>query len=213
MITGYKLNRVLGTLVCFTALAGCASVSHPPATTTTTETPTTSAQAVSWKDRQAKLTSIQSFRVDGKIAVRTPRDSGSATVNWVQRHSSYSIALMGPLGSNGLKLQGQPGNVTLQTSDGKTYSANSAEQLLKERWGFHLPVSNMHYWIRGLPVPGMAANTRFDSDGRLSQLVQQGWNIQYLSYTKMGNVDLPEKMSITSPSLTVKIVIYQWNIG
>ena len=47
----------------------------------------------------------------------------------------------------------------LQTSDGKRYNAASPEQLLAEQWGFHLPVSNMKYWVRGLPVPGIPATT------------------------------------------------------
>jgi outer membrane lipoprotein LolB len=112
-----------------------------------------------------------------------------------------------------MKLAGRPGNVTLQTSDGKTYNAKSPEQLLASQWRFHLPVSNMKYWIRGIPVPGMAANTSFDHYGRLNTLTQQGWRIDYLAYTNVGGVDLPERLSITSPTLKVRIIVYQWNVG
>jgi outer membrane lipoprotein LolB len=103
--------------------------------------------------------------------------------------------------------------VTLQTSDGKSFHAASAEQLLTKNWGFNLPVSNMRYWIRSLPVPDMAANTQYDSKGRLATLVQQGWRIDYLNYSNVGGVDLPERLSITSPALRVKIVVYQWRLS
>ncbi len=186
------------------ALASCSTIT-PQASVPTTKVP--------WKDRQTALSNIHSWRLHGKIAVQTTRDSGSATVDWLQNRNQFSISLLGPLGSNGLKLTGQPGHVNLQTSDGKNYSASSPEQLLAERWGFHLPVSNMNYWIRGLPVPGPSANTQFDSYGRLSELIQQGWHVQYQSYSHTGRVELPEKISITSSSLKVKIIVYQWNVG
>lgn len=186
-------------------LSGCSTINPtaaPPA-----------APKATWTDRQATLNNIKSWRLNGKIAVQTPHDSGSASVNWTQNPRSYVISLLGPLGSNGMKLTGQPGQVTLQTSDGKSYKASSPEQLLAKQWGFHLPVSNLNYWVRGLPVPNVAATTHFDHFGRLDSLTQQGWRIDYLSYTNVGRVDLPEKLSITSPSLSVKIIVYQWNVG
>jgi outer membrane lipoprotein LolB len=164
-------------------------------------------------DRQASLANIHSWHVNGKIALQASHDSGSANVDWTQNQQQYAISMSGPLGASGMKLTGHPGLVTLQTSDGKTYSAASAEQLLAERWNFHLPVSNMQYWIRGLAVPGMPANTRFDQYGRLESLVQQGWRVDYLAYSNVGKLDLPEKISITSPSLRVKMIIYKWNLG
>ncbi len=197
--------RIIWMFLLITVMTGCSTIAPTP-------TPPAAPKAT-WSDRQAALTRIQSWTLSGKIAVQTSRDSGSATVDWTQSQRRYTISLLGPLGSNGLKLTGAPGHVTLQTSDGKTFNAKSPEQLLAERWGFHLPVSNMNYWIRGLPVPGTTANTQFDQYGRLTRLVQQGWDVQFLGYSNAGGIDLPQRMSITSPSLNVKIVVYQWHIG
>lgn len=188
------------------SLTSCSTLSPTAATPPATPKAT-------WADRQAALNHIQNWNLNGKIALQTAKDSGSASVNWSQRQGGYSISMSGPLGASAMKLTGQAGHVTLQTSDGKSYSASSAEQLLAKQWGWNLPVSNMKYWIRGLPVPGMTANTHFDSYERLTSLVQQGWRIDYLSYSNTRGVDLPEKLSITSPSLRVKIVVYQWNVG
>jgi outer membrane lipoprotein LolB len=202
-----EITKWINVLVvsCFVlTMAACSTITPKPSAPTV---------QIPWKDRQTSLSNIHSWRLNGKIAVQTTRDSGSATVDWVQNRNQFSISLLGPLGSNGLKLSGQPGRVNLQTSDGKNYSASSPEQLLAEKWGFHLPVSNMNYWIRGLPAPGPSANTRFDSYGRLSELVQQGWDVQYQSYSHIGRMELPERISITSSSLKVKIVVYQWNVG
>ncbi|WP_172622819.1 lipoprotein insertase outer membrane protein LolB [Aquicella siphonis] len=198
------MKRIIWISLLTALLTSCSNITPPPAAP--------AAPKATWEDRQIALNRIQSWWLNGKIGVQTRQDSGSATVDWAQNTRSYTISLTGPLGSSGMRLSGHPGRVTLQTSDGKSYSAASPEQLLASRWGFHLPVSNMKYWVRGLPVPGLASSTHFDKYGRLTALAQQGWNVEYLGYTNAGGVDLPERMSITSSALRVKIVIYQWKL-
>ena len=125
-------------------VSGCSTTKKSEAPISTTSVPT-----ASWADREAKLSSIHRWHLSGKIALQSSRDSGSASVDWSQGLNRYNISLQGPLGAGAMKLWGQPGHVTLQTSNGKSYQAASAEQLLAKQWGFHLPVSNMNYWIRG----------------------------------------------------------------
>src|SRR5690606_4742061 len=137
---------------------------------------------------------LKNWQINGKIGVQTPRDSGSATIHWVQNNNKYTISLYGPLGSNELKLSGQPGSVQLVMPDGKHFSAATPEQLLAERWGWQLPVANIHYWVRGLPVPGIPSKTQFDSEHRLTSLTQQGWQVQFMSYEKVASIDLPNKI-------------------
>lgn len=202
--------RILGMTLLATALTACSTVTP---TTTSTASTTIPAEAASWKNREAELKRLQTWQVNGKIAVRTAKDSGSATVNWSERHGSYRIYLAGPLGSHGLQLNGEPGHVVLETSEGKRLTANTAEQLLEQNWGFDLPVSYIKYWVRGIPVPGITNNTQFDSQGRINHLVQDGWRVQYQSYTHKGNLDLPARLSINSDRLDVKIIIYDWKIA
>jgi len=182
-------------------------------TTKSVTTGSTTAPKETWATREAALSQIKSWQINGKIAVQNTKDAGSASLDWFQSSQRYIISLQGPLGSHAMKLTGSPGQVTLQTSDGKSYRAASAEQLLAKQWGFHLPVSNMNYWVRGLPVPNVAANTHFDDAGRLSTLVQQGYRVEFLSYTNTGRWSLPDKISITSPDIHVKMIVYRWNAG
>ena len=198
----------LGVFATTLLLTGCATT--PQATTEPTVTTPKPPSAATWEKRKVALSQIQNWQVNGKIAVQTPNDSSSANVDWTQRQSNYVISLYGPLGAQGFKLTGQNGLVTLQTNDGKQFTAKSPEQLLAERWRFHLPVSNLKYWIRGLPVPGMSARTAFDSQNRLTSLTQQGWRIEYASYTKAGTYDLPQRMTITGDNLRIKVAISTW---
>ncbi len=167
----------------------------------------------SWSQRKIALTRLQQWQLNGKIAVQTAQDAGSASVDWLQAGKQYTISLFGPLGTHGMKLQGHPQQVTLTFADGKQYNANNPEELLAQQWGFRVPVSYLHYWIRGLPVPMVATNTmQFDDQHRLSSLSQQEWQVQFLGYTRVGTMDLPEKITITSAALKTKIVIYQWRV-
>lgn len=192
-------------------IISCTTIT-PTTTVSTTQTPAVTTQATSWKERQAQLERIQSWRLSGKIAVRTPKDSGSASVNWAQNGSRYTISLMGPFGANGMKLSGQPGKVVLIAANGKQFSASSPEQLLFQQWGYRLPISDLTYWVRGLPAKGKPFNSQFDKRNRLVRLSQTGWNVQFLSYVSKGNIELPDKIFIYSPSLDTKIIIYNWQI-
>lgn len=184
-------------------LTGCASVAPPAAAP---------AKKVSWEQRQAQIAQLNFWHLNGKIAVQTAQQSGSATIDWSQNNNRYTVSLFGPLGTNSIKLNGQPGKVSMETSNGKKMSADSAETLLAQGWGFHLPVSYLRYWVRGLPVPGVAAKPKLDNYQRLASLDQAGWFVQYQSYTTVGNLDLPSRITITSSSLRTKMVIYKWGV-
>lgn len=193
--------RLIGILSLAILLTSCSTVAPPAA-------PSTVAPA----KRAVRLDQVHHWTLQGKVAVQTAQDAGSATIDWMQRGRQFNITLTGPMGSNAIRLAGRPGLVTLTDSNGKQVSASSPEDLLARAWGFHLPVSHLDYWIRGLPVPGSTSNPQYDKNGRLSSLSQQGWNVQFLSYTTVNGIDLPSRLAITSAAMKVKLIIYSWVI-
>jgi outer membrane lipoprotein LolB len=190
-------------------IVGCATVS-PKQTA-----PTVKSEAPTWGNRVEVLSNIQDWDLNALIAIRanaTTQNAGSANMKWKQSKRDYNILLFGPLGSNAVKLVGKPGNVSLETADGKKFNASSPEALLLQQSGWHLPVSNLFYWIRGLPVPKVPAMKSFDADNHLSELSQQGWTIQYLRYKTVGQVDMPDKILLANAQVNVKIIIKNWQI-
>jgi len=192
-------------ILCFSALlSACATM---PAT----QAPNN--DQVSWTQRESQLTSLTNWTVNGAISIRNQSEANSANLYWQQYgKNNYTLNLQGPLGAGAMKITGSPGHVTLLTGKDKTYSASSAESLLKAQTGWYLPVGNLYYWAKGLPVPGIAATTQYDQYHHLSQLNQQGWQITYQRYTAVGNLDLPSKIILQKSPFTIKLIFSQWKI-
>lgn len=175
----------------------------------------TTAAITSWPDRQHTLSNITAWQLQGAIGIQQDTKRWSASINWQQQNASnYKIRLYGPFGAGAVQLQGQPGLVTLVSNDNpKPVTASSPEGLIAKETGWQLPVASLYYWVRSIPAPGSPSKTSLDSSNRLSTLQQDGWNIQYLDYANIHGIDLPDKMVLTNPPFTIKLVIKRWQLA
>lgn len=164
-----------------------------------------------WPQRQAQLTALKQWSAEGSIGAHSAKNGLNASFSWQQQADNYTIQLFGPLGINRTQLAGNKQQVTLQTSK-ETFTASNPELLLRQRTGWRLPVSNLYYWLRGLPAPNARYTKSFDANNHLAQLNQAGWNVQYLSYSSVNNVDLPDRILLTNPQWRVRLVIRNWQL-
>lgn len=192
--------RKLSLLTFCLLLSACASVPAPP---NPQVTPT------SWLQSRDRLLQLTHWKTSGAIGIKTVKSGFNAHFIWVQNNNRYLIQLAGPLGASAVQMQGAPGNIIVRDSKG-IYRANSPEALLTRHFGWHLPISNLKYWIRGLPAPGTEANKQFDRYHRLQTLVQDSWYIQYQGYTNIRGMILPTRIMMYSYSVNVRIVIRNW---
>lgn len=163
-----------------------------------------------WRDHKAQLTGIDGWQINGKIGIRAPKDSGSGTLFWLQRQDYYDIRLSGPLGRGAARLTGSPGKVSLEVANQGRYEAPTPEVLLEEQLGWNLPVSHLNWWVRGLPAPDSKSHLTLDADSRLANLDQDGWQVEYLSYTEQNGYWLPERIKLHGADLDVTLVIKEW---
>ncbi|MDF3055604.1 MAG: lolB [Gammaproteobacteria bacterium] len=186
-------------------IAGCASV--PPKSITTSQ------KAVPWETRKAQLEDIQTWNVKGSVSIQYQQKTDIASLSWQQRgQQHYNIVLSGPLNIGRVEITGTPETVTFKQGD-KFASANTPETLMTEQLGWQIPVSNLYYWLRGLPAQGSEPIIQFDTTGDISQLAQQGWLVEYAEYMNVGEVSLPRKVYLSHPTLKVRLVIRQWILG
>jgi outer membrane lipoprotein LolB len=163
-----------------------------------------------WQAHKDRIATLDSWQINGKIGVRAPTDSGSATLYWLQRQGYFDIRLSGPLGGGAARLSGRENAVELELANRQTYRANSPEDLLEAGLGWRLPVSRLLWWVRGLPAPGSPSQLSLDGQSRLASLQQDGWQISYLSYLEEEGYPLPERIKLQGADLQITLVIKRW---
>ena len=163
-----------------------------------------------WRAHKEQLSTLDGWQINGKVGIRAPRDSGSGTLFWLQRQDYYDIRLAGPLGRGAARLTGRPGGVVLEVANQGRYEAPSPEALLEQQLGWQLPVSHLVWWVRGLPAPDSKSQLTLGDDSRLASLSQDGWQVQYLSYTEQNGYWLPERLKLHGKDIDVTLVVKDW---
>jgi outer membrane lipoprotein LolB len=184
-------------------LAGCAGL-------TSREVVDGKGDPTQWQAHKQQIAQLDGWQINGKIGIRSPRDSGSATLFWLQRQDYYDIRLSGPLGGGAARLTGRPGDILLEVANRGRYQAESPEALLREQLRLELPVSNLLWWIRGLPAPESKSRITLDGASHLARLEQDGWQVEYLSYTEQNGYALPDRLKLHGQDLEVTLVIKDW---
>lgn len=133
------------------------------------------------------------FALQGKIGIKTPQQSGSAFYSWQQSQEHFIIQLNGILGMGKTVIQGEPGNVSLDSAKTGLIQAASPEALLEQATGWHAPITYLVDWVQARPAT-TKAHTQLDRDQRISHIEEEGWSID-LSYAEQQR--LPNKLIMT----------------
>jgi outer membrane lipoprotein LolB len=169
-------------------------------------------QAKPWSLRKMHLSEKTRWDIQGSVGVSTQGKTQIGSFTWKQIDNRYAINLYGPLNLGSIGIAGLPGKVTLYKPTG-VYSATTPEALMQQQLGWYLPISNMYYWIRGLPAPGESGKQVRDNFGHLVLLQQQGWCIQFQAFIPQANADVPRKIIMDNAQVHVKLVITSWNLS
>ena len=129
---------------------------------------------------------------------------------WQQNNDQFNIEFSGPFGQGGFSLRGDNNSVVLNIAKEAPIKGAKTSKILRERLGWEIPVENAKYWLLGIPSPLTKSRATL-KDERLTALIQDGWNISYPKYKKVGNHYLPTRIVISKDKLNFLIVIYQWN--
>ncbi|NIB40141.1 outer membrane lipoprotein LolB [Pseudomaricurvus alkylphenolicus] len=183
-------------LVVFAGLAGCAS--HSPYKST---------------NPAQTLAELQQWQLKGKLGIRAPGQSGSAYFDWRQEIEHYRIQLTGPFGQGATRIVGRDGGVTLEQGDQPPLHADTPEALMYDAMGWWLPVSELHYWVRGLPAPNSAFDEiRDETTGLLQQLQQRGWTLNYKRFEQQGPWQLPARLTASRDQIRLTFIIKDWQL-
>ncbi len=172
-----------------------------------------------WQTRASALLQIQRWELRGRLAVRADERGGQASLTWKRDGAQHSIRLNGPLGRGVVRVTQDEAGAQLQDAEQRVFHAASAEELLYRYTGWRLPLANLNYWVRGVPVPDLPATRELDDTGRLKTLRQQGWEVRYQEYVRFEGYELPNRFILTHapdqatmelPAMEVRLVIDRW---
>jgi outer membrane lipoprotein LolB len=145
------------------------------------------------------------FELAGRIAMKVRDEAVSGNIAW--RHSAREdeLLLTSPLGQGLARIVRAGDKVALTTQDGRELHAADAESLTEQALGFRLPLAGLADWVRARPAQGPVL-TRKDAEGRLAQLEQFGWKVEYLEYAGK----LPSRLNLTYPGVQLRLAISDW---
>lgn len=164
------------------------------------------------EQRKEKTKTVSSWVIRGAMAAKNKAKGWSASMNWAQHGpGSYQIRLMGPLGAGAVLINKTGKTITFQDGPKRVTSSN-ADELLLQQTGIRLPVTNLYYWVRGLPAPGKTSGERYDEANHLIQLRQSGYTVTFGNYTSVKGTDLPGIVRLDGNGVMVKVIIKNWAI-
>lgn len=166
-----------------------------------------------WRQRLARLSAVDDWRLDGRVAVSNGRQGGSGSLRWTEHAPYLEMRFSGPFGIGGFRLYGTPDNLVIETGKGKTYYTSDPGRTLAERLGWPVPIASMRYWVLGIPDPeGGVTDKRIDQHGLPRHMAQYGWSIDYAHYTNAGGYRLPARLEARRGPVHIKLVINDWKV-
>lgn len=146
------------------------------------------------------------------MAIHSDADSAHFSLIWSQSLDAYQMKLIAPLGRGTATLTGDASSVAMRLSDGGVARSKTADTLLAENYGWHVPVEGMKRWVLGLPAQGESNVLLLDKRGRLAYLEQDGWAIKYRQYETFNGFSLPKKLYLKQGEWEVRLVIDRWSL-
>jgi outer membrane biogenesis lipoprotein LolB len=105
------------------------------------------------------------------------------------------LEIRNPVGGSIAKITINPGEASLER-DGQVVTAIDADTLIQNALGLPLPARGLSNWLRGEVRPGGEASIERNTNGQVSKINQDGWE---LAYTWGKNMRL-DKLTMTRSS-------------
>jgi len=146
------------------------------------------------------------FELSGRFAVSYRGEANTGNLAWRHGADAEELLITSPLGQGVARISRTGGEVVLTTPEPREYRATDAESLTEQVLGFRLPLAGLADWVRARPATG-ASQSRRDAQGRLAELEQGGWKIQYLEYDELKR---PSRLRMTYPGVDLRLAITEW---
>ncbi|MBT8145305.1 MAG: lipoprotein insertase outer membrane protein LolB [Gammaproteobacteria bacterium] len=171
-------------------------------------------ESTAWQAREAQLLALEHWQLQGRVNARYENESHTPRIRWQQRDDRYTIRLWGTLNAGATRIEGQPGFVTFEQG-GEVRTASSPEALILEHLGYELPVSQLEYWIKGLPTPNEQHQIELGEFNEVLSMQQSGWTLNYEDYRLFGDYSLPRRIQMSRAERNIRLTFVglNWTVG
>ena len=175
--------------------------------------PDSTALELDYQRHEAQVGALESWALEGRLALSDGKEGGSGTLSWDQDGESSRLAFRGTMGRGAWQLEADSQGAVLELANGEVYQDESVAELVRKKVGWKVPVDALQWWIRGLAFPGQSQSRQLDPAGRLVHLEQSGWKVDFSQYRNEGKAWMPGKVSARRENYAVKIVVKTWRMG
>lgn len=163
--------------------------------------------------RERQLGDTSHWTLQGKLSVSDGNQSGSGALTWHQDGERYDFTVRAPVTGRSFRLTGGPGGADLEGLDGGTRHGPDAETLMAQAVGWQIPMAELKRWVLGLRADGGPADIRFGDDRLPSQLIQDGWTVDYKQWDATRQPAMPSKVFAEKAPFKVRLAIESWQLG
>lgn len=161
-----------------------------------------------WDRHSTQVSAVGDFTLQGRFAAGGVFGT-KGQMHWTQTGADYRVRLWGPFGAGAVLISGNADSAEVRTAH-EVFQTTRIETELRERFGWTLPVGHLRWWVLGLPSPASRAGMKFDARGRIVEMRQDGWTLEYPEYQAVETLSLPRRLELSNKELGAKLVIDQW---
>lgn len=205
LFASYWLQNLARALLAFSIIA-LSACSLPKQATETSN--------ANWQVYFDKASELSTWKVVGKIGVRSPTQTFTAAINeWKQTDDVYQMKLSSTFfGLGASQLVGNEQFLTVYQDDEAPLMSDNPDQLLDEALKLPLPIQYIKYWVRGLPAPDQAHELLVSASGTPKSLAQHGWELSFDKFHQLDDITLPKKIKLKRKTMSITLFIGSWSI-
>lgn len=194
-------RRLIALLAVTGVLAACAPAPKRP-----------SAAAISaYEARTQVLAGLDQWEITGRLAITDGEQGGSGALTWLQDGDRTRMSFRGTFGQGSWMLEADSAGARLQLGDGSEFAARDVATLVQAQVGWNVPVEALTWWVRGMAADGAWDERRLDTAGRLVELQQSGWAVEFGNYREHEPVWLPSRLFASRGDYAVKLIVRDWD--
>jgi outer membrane lipoprotein LolB len=163
-----------------------------------------------WPEQRAALEKLDRYGLNGRVAVAANGQGFSAGMRYSQLPRGSSLALDGPLGIGGIRVELEGQDIEVATSRGETLDGEAARAELERRLGFALPLAELRWWLLGIPAPGEASLDQDGGNGEIRGFSQSGWRVSINARAPGLGFALPQRLTAEREGTRLKLLVERW---